>query len=164
MVWESLRIPCVRYTMFPIFMAIMKFCTTQRLFYTYIDELEIVLIIFLFLQRLVRMWSSSEEHLRVLAFLSIRKISLLMPQLFDFILKVSQHNQPFVLPLASHLARIKHLRVDGKCFQEQRKQKMLSNISIVFQEFFGQSTPMPLGFVPASSNPPIHKHFDIFVA
>eukprot|EP00112_Aurelia_sp_Birch-Aquarium-sp1_P008912 Seg1996.3 transcript_id=Seg1996.3/GoldUCD/mRNA.D3Y31 product="Protein bud22" protein_id=Seg1996.3/GoldUCD/D3Y31 len=39
------------------------------------------------IKRLVRMWSSAEEHVRVLAFLCIRKMALHMPQLFDFIIK-----------------------------------------------------------------------------
>lgn len=38
-------------------------------------------------KRLVRMWSSAEEHVRVLAFLCIRKLAIIIPQLFDFMLK-----------------------------------------------------------------------------
>merc|ERR1719494_1773749 len=39
------------------------------------------------IKRLTRMWSTGEEHVRVLAFLCIRKIAILNPTLFEFILK-----------------------------------------------------------------------------
>eukprot|EP00794_Sanderia_malayensis_P009866 gene9866-10876_t len=44
------------------------------------------------IKRLVRMWSSAEEHVRVLAFISIRRISLIMTGLFDFVLKDSHQS------------------------------------------------------------------------
>ena len=40
-------------------------------------------------QRLVRMWSSAEEHVRVIAFLCLRKVAAAIPVLFEFLLKVS---------------------------------------------------------------------------
>lgn len=40
-------------------------------------------------QRLVRMWSGGEEHVRVLAFLGIRNVSTIMPaSLLEFTVKV----------------------------------------------------------------------------
>lgn len=39
------------------------------------------------LKRLVRMWSSGDEHVRVLAFLCIRKLSMLVPTLFEYAMK-----------------------------------------------------------------------------
>ncbi|XP_065060967.1 nucleolar complex protein 2 homolog isoform X1 [Rhopilema esculentum] len=38
-------------------------------------------------KRLVRMWSSAEEHVRVLSFLCLRKIAIAMPQLYETIIK-----------------------------------------------------------------------------
>jgi len=35
------------------------------------------------------MWSSGEEHVRVLAFMCIRRSTALQPNLFEFVLKVS---------------------------------------------------------------------------
>ena len=39
-------------------------------------------------QRLTRMWATGEEHVRVLAFMCIRKSLTLQPNLFEFVLKV----------------------------------------------------------------------------
>jgi len=39
------------------------------------------------LKRFIRMWSSGEEHVRVLAFMCIRKCTLLLPTLYETILK-----------------------------------------------------------------------------
>jgi len=38
-------------------------------------------------KRLVRMWSSAEEHVRVIAFLCLRKVAAAIPVLFEFLLK-----------------------------------------------------------------------------
>jgi len=39
------------------------------------------------LKRLTRMWCSGEEHVRVIAFLCIRSLSMLLPSLFEYVLK-----------------------------------------------------------------------------
>jgi len=39
------------------------------------------------LKRLIRMWCSGDEHVRVLAFLCIRSLSFLAPKLYEFIVK-----------------------------------------------------------------------------
>ncbi|XP_065656248.1 nucleolar complex protein 2 homolog isoform X2 [Hydra vulgaris] len=56
----------------------------------------------MFLKRLTRMWSSGEEHGRVLAFMCIRKITLLSPNLLEFVLKKMYlnfvRNSKFITP------------------------------------------------------------------
>lgn len=61
---------------------LLKHCQTLCVFYACFPKISKML-----LKRLVRMWSSGEEHVRVLAFLCIRTLSFLTPRLYEFIMK-----------------------------------------------------------------------------
>lgn len=61
---------------------LLKHCQTLCAFYACFPKISRMLI-----KRLIRMWSSGEEHVRVLAFLCIRTLSFLTPRLYEFIVK-----------------------------------------------------------------------------
>ncbi|XP_066911565.1 nucleolar complex protein 2 homolog [Clytia hemisphaerica] len=59
-------------------------------------------ILKMLIKRLIRMWSGGEEHVRVLAFMCVRKSLTLQPNLFEFVLKKMYfgfvQNTKFVTP------------------------------------------------------------------
>merc|ERR1711962_1335312 len=61
---------------------LLKHCQNLCVFYACFPKISKML-----LKRLIRMWSSGEEHVRVLAFLCIRTLSFLTPRLYEFIVK-----------------------------------------------------------------------------
>jgi len=91
--WSKIKVPLKQYlcdilqilrihTDVSVLTILLKHCQALCVFYACFPKISKML-----LKRLIRMWSSGDEHVRVMAFLCIRTLSFLTPKLYEFIVK-----------------------------------------------------------------------------